>query len=322
MMVIDQTLRAGTWPNTRTLGLRLEVHPRTIRRDIDYMRCRLNAPIEFDSRHNGFYYTDRTYRLPPLQFTEGELIALFLGEQLLRQYRGTAYGPDLARAFAKITMALDQPLQIDAERLSAALSFRTSAPPVFDVEILRTLISAILQRRRVVIDYWTAYRDSQNRREVDPYHLATCDGQYYLFAYCHMRKAIRQFVPGRIRAIEVTETQFTRDESFNIDEYLAGSMAVMRGDDSARHPVRLRFTGTAVRYARERLWHPRQRTESTKNGALIVSFEVSHLLEAERLVLTWAPECEALEPPELRASVAAALAKAAKMHGAPRDNLG
>jgi predicted DNA-binding transcriptional regulator YafY len=122
-------------------------------------------------------------------------------------------------------------------------------------------------------------------------------------------------VPGRIRSIELTDTQFSRDESFNIDEYLAGSMSVLRGDGSVRHSVRLRFTGAAVRYVRERLWHPHQQTESTKDGALIVGFEVSHLREAERLVLTWAPECEALDPPELRTSVAQALKKAAEMHG-------
>jgi predicted DNA-binding transcriptional regulator YafY len=200
ILVIDDTLRAEGWPNARTLGQRLEVHPRTIRRDIEYLRDQLKAPIEFDSRRDGYHYTEVTYRLPLLQFTEGELVALFLREQLLRQYRGTAYGPDLARAFAKITAALDEPVTADARRLGEAISFRTPAPAKFDVEILRTLIGAIVQSRRVVIDYWTASRDSQNRREIDPYHLAACDGQYYLFAYRHLRKAIRQFVPGRIRS--------------------------------------------------------------------------------------------------------------------------
>jgi predicted DNA-binding transcriptional regulator YafY len=47
-MAIDQALRAGDWPNARTLGLRLEVNPRTIRRDITYLRDQLGAPVEFD----------------------------------------------------------------------------------------------------------------------------------------------------------------------------------------------------------------------------------------------------------------------------------
>jgi predicted DNA-binding transcriptional regulator YafY len=126
-----------------------------VRRDIEYLRYQLKAPIEFDSRRNGYYYTEKTYRLPLLQFTEGELVSLFLGEQLLRQYRGTPYALDIERAFAKIITALDQQITVDVQRLSEAISFRTSAPAIFDVEILRTLIGAIIQRRRVVIDYWT-----------------------------------------------------------------------------------------------------------------------------------------------------------------------
>ena len=70
--------------------------------------------------------------------------------------------------------------------------------------------------------------------------------------YCHMRKAIRQFVPGRIRAIKLTDDTFTRDETFDVNKYLSGSMAVFRGDGNPRHTVRLRFTGTAVDLSRER----------------------------------------------------------------------
>ena len=44
---------------------------RTIRRDIDYMRDQLHAPIEFDSVQNGYYYTEPTFRLPFPQLTQG-----------------------------------------------------------------------------------------------------------------------------------------------------------------------------------------------------------------------------------------------------------
>jgi predicted DNA-binding transcriptional regulator YafY len=256
-----------------------------------------------------------------LKLTEGELVALFLAEKLVRQYRGTPYGPDLTRAFTKIIAALVDPITTDAERLGEAFSFRTSAPAIFDVSVLQTLITAIVQRRSVVIDYWTASRNSQERREVDPYHLAACDGQYYLFAHCHSRSAIRQFVPARIRSIELTEAVFDRPESFQVDEYLSGSLAVFGCGRTDQKMVRLRFTGQSVHYVRERLWHPTQHFETTNDGDLIVTFEVSHLREVERLVLTWAPECEALEPVELRERVAIALAAAAKIHRTKRGRV-
>jgi predicted DNA-binding transcriptional regulator YafY len=313
MLVIDQELREGSWPNARTLSRRLEVADRTIRRDIDYMRDQLHAPIAFDARKHGYYYFEESYRLPFLRLTEGELVALFLAEQILRQYRGTPFAPDLARAFSKITAALNDPIDVDARRLSEAISFRPSAQAVFEDDVMRTLIAAIAQRRRLVIDYWTASRDERTTREVDPYHLTSTDGQCYLIAYCRTRKKMLEFVPGRMRSVSLTDAVFTRDASFNVDEYLSGSMSVFRGDD-ARFAVRLRFTGTAARYAPERLWHRNQKLETAKNGDVVVSFEVTHLREAERLVLSWAPDCEALAPAELRDAVRNACAQAARSH--------
>ena len=48
IMLIDQAVRSGTWPNTTTLANDLEVNRRTIRRDIAYLCHQLHAPIEFD----------------------------------------------------------------------------------------------------------------------------------------------------------------------------------------------------------------------------------------------------------------------------------
>jgi predicted DNA-binding transcriptional regulator YafY len=116
-----------------------------------------------------------------------------------------------------------------------------------------------------------------------------------------------------MRNVSLTDAVFTRDASFNVEDYLSASMAVFRGD-GARFEVRLRFTGAAARFAPERFWHRNQKVETAKNGDVVVNFEVTHLREAERLVLSWAPDCEALEPAELRDSVATAMAAAARVH--------
>src|SRR5438445_1549271 len=102
------------------------------------------------------------------QLTEGELVALFLAERLLQQCRGTPYGPDLVRAFSKITTVLTDPITADAQRLSESLSFGVTTPPLVDTSIIRALLTAIVHKRRVNIDYWTTSQDEQTHREVDP----------------------------------------------------------------------------------------------------------------------------------------------------------
>ena len=88
---IDRAIRAGGWPNAATLAKELEVSPRTVQRDIGFLRDRLQAPIEFDSRHNGYHLCQPDFRLPFFQLTKGELVGLFLAERLLQQYRGTYF---------------------------------------------------------------------------------------------------------------------------------------------------------------------------------------------------------------------------------------
>jgi proteasome accessory factor B len=300
------------------LGRDLEVHPRTIRRDIEYLRNQ-GSPIEFDSRRNGYFYSEPSYQLPLVQLTEGELVALFLAEQLLLQYRGTPYGQDLEHAFAKITAGLDEHISVDAQRLSEAISFRTPAPAVFDLAIIKTLINAIVQRKRIVIGYWTASRDMESCRDIDPYHLMSSEGQYYLIAFCHLREEVRQFVPSRIRSIEVTDTTFEIPDTFKIDDYFASALAVFRTDAKSCHHVRLRFTGVAVRYICERRFHPSQTLNTLPNGDVILTMEVTHFREVERLVLSWLPFCEALEPPELRDSIGVAVTEGARMHSVSND---
>jgi predicted DNA-binding transcriptional regulator YafY len=321
LSALDRAIRAGKFPNATTLADALEVCPRTIQRDIEFLRDRMGAPLVFDRRRNGYAYADPDYQLPLLTLTEGELVALFLAERVLQQYRGTPYAPDLARAFAKLTAGLGDAVTVDLRHLHGLHSFRTTAPMEFDPGIFRDLARAIVHRRRVALRYWTASRDAETRREVDPYHLASVDGQWYLVGHCNLRGDVRMFAPGRIRSLEVTEATFDALTDFCIEGYLAQSFAVLRSGDGEVYRVRLRFTGEAVKYVRERTWHPSQTTESTPEGDLIVGLEVSHLREVERWALSWGADCVVIEPDELRDRVVRALTEAAGRYLQSPDEL-
>ena len=52
----DRAIRAGEYPNARTIARELEVGHRTVQRDVEFLRDRLGAPLAFDRRRNGYYY--------------------------------------------------------------------------------------------------------------------------------------------------------------------------------------------------------------------------------------------------------------------------
>ena len=314
---LDRAIRAGEFPNVPTIAGRLEVCRRTILRDVEFLRERLGAPVAFDTRRNGYYYTNPVYRLPYLTLSEGELLALFLAERVLQQYRGTPYAADLTRAFKKVTAGLSDTVTIDLGHLDSLRSFRTTAPDAVDPDVFRGLDAAVAGRRRVAVAYWTASRDEVTRREIDPYHLASVDGHWYAVAYCHLRQEVRIFRASRVRSLRPTGVTFEVPAEFDIDDYLSRSLGVLRGADGESHQVRLRFRGKAARFVRDEIGHPSQTWETTPDGDLILGLTLSHLREVEMWALSWVPDVEVLGPPELRERVAAALAVAAALHAAP-----
>ena len=303
----DGAIRAGEYPNAKTIARRLEVSHRTAQRDVEFLRDRLRAPLAFDPRRNGFYYTDPAYRLSFLELSDEEVMALLLAQGASRQL-GSPFAAEMARAVRKVVGGMADGI---AAELDVAHSFRFSASSLPEPALLRALDAAIRGRRRLAIRYYSASRDAETAREVDPYHLATVDGRAYLVARCALRAEVRMFVPSRIRAAEPTGATFEPPGDFRIDEYLARSFAVMRGADEEVYRVRLRFTGEAVRYVRERTWHSSQTLEDTPDGGLILGLTVGHLREVERFVLSWGSSVEAIGPPELRERLGRVLSVAA-----------
>lgn len=299
---IDRSIRAGDYPNARGIARELEVSHRTIKRDIEFLRDSLGAPLGFCRRHNGYFYTCDTWQLPYFQLTEGEMLALFVTERALREYHGTPYEADLRRAFEKIAVSLPEEITVDLSALDQTHSFRHSTVTLQDLETFQRLVSAVLRRRRIRVTYWTASRDEETEREIDPYHLANIDGEWFLIGYCHLREEIRMFAPTRIRRLEETGDGFTRPADFNIAAYLDGSFRVVRESNAHSHHVRLRFNRAAAKWVREKVWHPSQQMKDTPHG-LELSLHVSSLIEVRRWVLSFGADCEVLAPRELRDSI-------------------
>jgi proteasome accessory factor B len=120
--------------------------------------------------------------------TEGELFALFLAERALEQYRGTPHAHDLATAFAKLTAALPDRVTIDLAHCNDLYSVRQTSLDMDEAACFRQLTAAACRARQLDIVYWTASRDDTCRRRIDPYHLVSVDGHWYLIAYCHLRE--------------------------------------------------------------------------------------------------------------------------------------
>ena len=76
MMTIHNLLSSNRYPNCTTLSDKLGVTPRTVQRDIEFMRDRWKLPIEYDSSLRGYRYTGPVDSLPTSRFNIMELRTL------------------------------------------------------------------------------------------------------------------------------------------------------------------------------------------------------------------------------------------------------
>ncbi len=298
LMAIDQAVRARDWPNATSLARRLEVNTKTIRRDITFLRNQLRAPIEFDPVRNGYYYTEPTFRLPYLQLSEGELVALYLAERLMRQLEGTPFESDLRQAIDKLGTMLPDGVSVRLDAMADVLAVLPAARPHYDPESFCALATAVVCRQRVEMVYWTAGRNETNRRLLDPYDLILIDDGWYAVGYCHLRGEVRTFAVQRIRSLRPSGEEFDRPADFRVEDYMQGSFRAVRGDGD--YEVVLRFTPNVAGRIAEKRWHPSQTLEEQSDGSLIVRFRLSSLVEVKRWVMYWGSACTIVEPRPLR----------------------
>ena len=301
MLQIHQALQSGGYPNASTLASQLEVCTKSIHRDLEFMRDRLELPIEYDAKRFGFFYTEPVKAFPAMQITEGELFALVVAERALQQYRGTCFEKPLLSALQKMEQSLPDTISLSLTDVKQTISFRTSSEPILDLGIFETLAKATTARRQLELSYRKPGQLQPEQRVVDPYHLANINGEWFLFAYDHLRNDLRTFVPTRIKAIRPTGKTFERHKKFSLDERLRGSFGVQSGQ--GEFDVVLRFHERVADYIREKKWHESQQLRELKGGEVELRLKLSSLAEVGRWVLSWGGDAVVVRPTELAESV-------------------
>jgi proteasome accessory factor B len=301
MLRIHQALQSGGFPNASKLAREIEVATKTIHRDIEFMRDRLNLPIEFNPAKNGYFYTGEVSAFPTMQITEGELFALVVAEKALQQYRGTSFEKPLLSAIRKMEQALPDTISLNLADIEQTISFRTRAEPILDLKIFEALANAVAQRQQLELHYRKPGQAKTEARLVDPYHLANINGEWFLFAHDHARKDIRTFVPARIQSVRPTGKTFERPQKFSLEKRLRDSFGVHSGE--GEYAVVIRFNARAADYVREKKWHPSQQLRELKGGGAELTLKLSSLAEIERWVLSWGGDARVLKPRELAEAV-------------------
>jgi proteasome accessory factor B len=267
----------------------------------------MDAPIEYDPRKRGYYFTEPEWDLPALSLSEGDAFAICIAEKALEQYKETPLYPKLKAVFDRIANSLpDGSISLHPAWVNERISFMPYPPRRIDQKIWTTLAKAVAANNTVAITHKTPLKATVTRR-VDPYHMVNYHGEWYLVGLCHKENQVRNFAVSRISAAESLKGKFAPPAEASKKAMFENQFGIMHGDKT--HAVSVQFTAKAAPYATERTWHANQSVVPQKDGSVIISFEATHLTEIRSWVLSWGSAARALAPAELVDSLKSELAQ-------------
>lgn len=289
---------------------RLEVSRATLKRDLEYLRNRLNAPIIWDRETRGYRYlrggetgaeVGPQYELPGLWFSAEEIHALLTMQHLLANLdAGGLLGPHIQPLMARLTGLLGSGRH-PAEEVRKRIKLIPLAARRVPLEQFAALGSALLRRKRLRIGYYAKSSDSVSEREVSPQRLVHYRENWYLDAWCHLRNGLRSFAVDGVRHAEVLDKAAREVPEKSLDAMLGAGYGIFSG--RRLNWAKLRFSPQRARWVALEQWHPKQRGKLRKDGAYLLEMPYADDRELVMDILRHVPEVEVLAPEALRDAV-------------------
>lgn len=312
---IDQLLHERRTVPLEAFLDELEVSRATFKRDLEYLRDRLNAPIVWD-REAGGYRFDRPragdkYELPGLWFSAGEIHALLTMQHLLENLQPGLLSSRIEPLLTRLKVVLDS-TDLPAEAIRKRIRILRAAARSVEPAHFAPIATAVLQRRRLEIEYYTRSRDETQARQVSPQRLTHYRDNWYLDAWCHLRGGIRSFSLDAIRGVKAVDEPAREVSERELDETLGAGYGIFSG--KAVNRAELRFTPERARWVSRESWHPAQQTRFDERGYFLLSLPYSDDRELVMDILKHGPEVEVLAPKGLRRKIARLAGKISEIY--------
>lgn len=301
-----------------TLLDELEVSAATLKRDLAYLRDRLNAPIEYDRFVNGYRMganlPDQKHELPGLWFNERELYALLMAHQLLGEIDADGVlGRHLQPLLDRVVQLLDTG-ESDARALLERVRIIGSAKRPVPGPCFELVAEALIKRRRIQMKYLTRGRGTQSDREVSPQRLIHYRNTWYLDAWCHQREKLLRFALDAVGQAGLQETKAKEISLRQVAAEMDGGYGIYAG--GRRHWATLVFDARAAQWVSREEWHAEQKGRWLDDGAYELTVPYVEETEIVMDVLRHGDQVRVVAPDGLVRTVQERLTAAAARYAA------
>jgi predicted DNA-binding transcriptional regulator YafY len=294
---IEMLIRNRGHVSFKALLDELEVSPATLKRDLDYLKDRLGAPIEYDRHLNGYKfgaeYRGQKHELPGLWFNERELYSLLMAHQLLSELDSDGV---ISRHLQPLLDRIHQMLGADeseARSLLKRIRIVSAARRPVPGQFFELVAEALLKRRRVHLRYLTRGRGEVSQRDVSPQRLVHYKSTWYLDAWCHTREKLLRFAMDAIEEAKSLDHRAKDLALKTVEAELDGGYGVFAG----KHPhlATLRFSAEAAQWVSREAWHPLQQGQWSPDGSYLLTLPYTDPKELAMDVLRHADQVQITE---------------------------
>jgi predicted DNA-binding transcriptional regulator YafY len=312
--IYDILATASTPMSLESLCQALDASSATVKRLVRFLREQLLVPVEFDRESGGYRVckTDAVESRPVgPAYDSRELTALLTAYDLLEQIPPGLFRKETAQARTRLKQLLyrrptGRGELKDRVRLLAPQNRRV------DEHRFQAVLTALATEKRIKLAYRSRTRNTAQTRVVSPQRLTYYRSNWYLAAWCHVRRDLRVFSLDRIVAADLTPIPAQMLAVKTLESRLSSGYGIFEGEANAT--AVLKFSPDSARWVADEEWHPNQRQERLPDGALVMHIPYSHPTELRMDIQRYGADVEVLGPPALRSAIADSLARAAALY--------
>lgn len=304
---IRNLLESGRCLRPGVLQGEFEVSTATLKRDIQRLRDRFNAPVVWSREQDG-WVLDRgqsvvgaQFEFPGLWLSAEEIHALLTMQHLLSTLdTGGLLGPHIEPLRRRLGKLLDGGVPPRAE-VARRIRVQTVGARRVHLPRFQAVGSALLQRRRLQLHYRSRSDAQDSTREVSPQRLVHYRDNWYLDAWCHQRQALRSFSVDAIVQVSVLDRAAIDVPDAELDAVLGAGYGIFAGVPTQW--ALLRFAPDRARWVSAERWHPNQIGRWDADGHWLLSVPYADPRELVMDILRHVPEVEVIGPEELAVEV-------------------
>jgi predicted DNA-binding transcriptional regulator YafY len=292
---------------------KLEISLATFKRDLAKLRDRLNIPVVYERDLDGYRIdnTDTRQELPGLWFSQDEILALLTIQNMLEQLEPGLLGPKLK----PLQQRLDDMLTgqgLSAETLSQRVRLVHAGKRRLKLKSFELVAKATLERKQIKIHHFNRQSGKTVERTISPQQLVHYRDNWYVDAWCHLRKEVRSFSVDAITECEQLAVDAKELDSEQLRASMKSGYGIFGG--VVKSWAKLKFTSERTRWVQNEEWHPDQLGATQNDGSYILELPYSDERELIGDLLKYGSSVEVLSPLDLRTKVKDEIQKAIRVY--------